>query len=62
MTHNEHTGDPMKSKLGDQAAYSAGYDMIFGKKSNPPRGDMKGAPCQKQPPLTPPSSSVLQPG
>jgi len=45
--NNDHTGDPMKSKLGDQAAYSTGYDIIFGNKSIPHAEEAPETQCQK---------------
>lgn len=32
MAKNEITGDSLRSKIGDQIAYCAGWDAIFSKK------------------------------
>lgn len=58
MTHNDITGDPLKSKTGNQDAYSVGYDMIFGKKSTEKTEQLE---CQKSPSSINPLSSASRP-
>ena len=49
---NEHTGDALRSKLGNTDAYAKGYDLIFNPSSQ--RSDAPETPCHPTPPPSTP--------